>query len=133
MSEIAPWRLNLLRAAYLVMALGAGYLNWSQIIDPAQSWAFMEGVVVTMLAAMSALSLLGLRHPLRMLPLMFWEIAWKLIWLFRIALPAWQQDQMTDAITANLVACGLVVILVAVTPWDYVWRRYAVGPAEAWR
>lgn len=133
MTDIAPWRLYPLRAAYLLMALGAGYLNWSQIVDPTQSWAMMEGVVVTMLAAMSALALLGLRHPLRMLPLMFWEILWKLIWLARVAYPAWQADQITDALAGNIVACGLVVILIAVTPWDHVWRRYITGPGEGWR
>jgi len=130
MDGIATWRLHLLRAVYLLMALGAGYLNWSQIIDPAQSWALMEGVVVTMLAAMSALALLGLRHPLRMLPLMFWEIAWKLIWLARVALPAWQNDAMTPGIAANIVATGMVVIIIAVVPWDHVWRVYVKGPAS---
>lgn len=124
---IATWRLHLLRAVYLIMALGAGYLNWSQIIDPAQSWTFTEGVMVTMLAAMSALALLGLRHPLRMLPLMFWEIAWKLIWLARVAFPAWQNDTIDDALAANIFAIGLVVIVIAVVPWDYVWRVYVKG------
>ncbi|AUN29748.1 hypothetical protein [Niveispirillum cyanobacteriorum] len=124
---IAAWRLHLLRAVYLLMALGAGYLNWSQIIDPTQSWKLMEGVVVTMLGAMSALALLGLRHPLRMLPLMFWEIAWKLIWLARVAFPAWQNDTIDEGIAANIVATGMVVIVIAVVPWDYVWRIYVKG------
>lgn len=127
---IAAWRLHLLRAIYLLMALGAGYLNWSQIIDPDQSWKLMEGVVVTMLAAMSALALLGLRHPLRMLPLIFWEIAWKLIWLARVAFPAWQNGTIDEAIAANIVATGMVVIIIAVVPWDYVWRVYVKGPAS---
>lgn len=133
MADIARWRLHPLRGAYLLMAVGAGYLNWSQIIDPARTWEMMEGVVVAMLAAMSALALLGLRHPLRMLPLMLWGIAWKLIWLARVAFPAWQEDRITDAMAGNIVACGLVVILIAVTPWDHVWRRLIAGPAEAWR
>lgn len=133
MNEVSVWRLHLLRAVYLLMALGAGYLNWSQILDPTLSWSFTEGVMVTMLAAMSALALLGLRHPLRMLPLMFWEIAWKLIWLARVAYPAWQNDAINDALAANIFAIGLVVIVIAVVPWDYVWRAYGRGPAEAWR
>lgn len=133
MDSIAPWRRNLLRAVYLLMAAGAGYLNWSQILDGARQWEMMEGVVVAMLGAMSLLALLGLRHPLRMLPLMLWEIVWKLIWLSRVALPAWQQDRITDALAANIVACGLVVVVIAAVPWDYVWRAYGKGPAEAWR
>lgn len=130
MNGIATWRLHLLRAVYLLMALGAGYLNWSQILDPTLSWSFTEGVMVTMLAAMSALALIGLRHPLRMLPLMFWEIAWKLIWLARVAFPAWQNDAITEGLAANIFAIGLVVIVIAAVPWDYVWRVYVKGPAS---
>lgn len=130
---ISPWRLNVLRAAYLLLALGAGYLNWSQILDPAREWDMMEGIVVIMLGAMSLLALLGLRQPLRMLPLMLWEITWKLIWLARVALPAILADQVNDGVAANMVACGLVIILIAATPWDHVWRTYLRGPTEAWR
>lgn len=133
MKMISPWRLNVLRAAYLLLALGAGYLNWSQILDPAREWDMMEGIVVIMLGAMSLLALLGLRQPLRMLPLMLWEITWKLIWLARVALPAVLADQVSDGVAANMVACGLVIILIAATPWDHVWRTYLRGPAEAWR
>lgn len=133
MRDIAVWRLNLLRAVYLLMAVGAGYLNWSQILDGSRQWELMHGVVVAMLGAMSLLALLGLRQPLRMLPLLFWEIAWKLIWLTRVALPAWQEDRITEALAANIVACGLVVVIIVAVPWDHVWRQYVKGPAEAWR
>jgi hypothetical protein len=37
-------------------------------VNPAKSWALMPGVVKCMLAALSALAILGLRYPLRMLP-----------------------------------------------------------------
>lgn len=37
----------------------------------------MHGVVNSMLLALVLLAVLGLRYPLKMLPLLFWEIAWK--------------------------------------------------------
>ena len=42
-----------------------------------------------MLAALALLSLLGVRYPLQLLPLMLYEIAWKTIWLVFIAMRAW--------------------------------------------
>lgn len=37
----------------------------------------MHGVVNSMLLPLLLLAVLGPRHPLKMLPLLFWEIAWK--------------------------------------------------------
>lgn len=128
---IALWRLNLLRAVYLLMAAGMG-----SIIVPAflhhKPWSFDHGVVNCMLLAMVVLAVLGLRYPLKMLPLLFWEMAWKLIWLSAIAYPAWRDGAMTADIRDNLFACALVVIVILATPWDYVWRSFVAAKSERW-
>ena len=128
---IALWRLNLLRAIYLLMAAGMG-----SIIVPAflhhKPWSFDHGVVNCMLLAMVVLAVLGLRYPLKMLPLLFWEMAWKLIWLSAIAYPAWRDGAMTADIRDNLFACALVVIVILATPWDYVWRSFVAAKSERW-
>lgn len=131
--DIAPWRLNLLRAVYLLMALGSGWLNWTQILDPDRQWELMQGVVTCMLGAMALLSVLGIFQPLRMLPLLFWEMTWKLIWLVRVALPQALSGTMDPGVEANLFPVGLVVIILLATPWDHVWRRYLRGTIEPWR
>lgn len=48
----------------------------------------MEGVVVCLLAAMSLLAFLGPRYPIRMLPILLFEVAWKEIWIAAVAIPA---------------------------------------------
>ena len=48
-------------------------------------WGLAEGTVVAMLVAMSVLALLGLRYPQRMLPILLFEVGWKLIWLGLVA------------------------------------------------
>jgi hypothetical protein len=85
MNEVSTFRLYLLRAGYLLIAVGQGSLIWPAIFDPARTWELMHGVVVCMLGAMAALALLGIRYPLQMLPLLFWELTWKTIWLLRVA------------------------------------------------
>ncbi len=72
MIEIAPDRLTLLRAGYLLLIVGLGLTIWPSILDLAKSWELTHGVVVSMLGALSLLALVGLRQPLRMLPLLFW-------------------------------------------------------------
>jgi hypothetical protein len=39
----------------------------------------MRGVVRSVLAAVSLLAVLGIRYPLKMLPLLFFELVWKTI------------------------------------------------------
>lgn len=131
--EIAPYRLNLLRAGYLLLVVGLGLTLWPSILDPAKSWEPARGIVMAMLGAVSLLALVGLRHPLRMLPLLFWEIAWKAIWLARIALPAWHDGSLDEAMVETVVECAVVVVIIAVIPWDYVVRTFLRSPAEPWR
>jgi hypothetical protein len=133
MCQVPLWRLYFLRAVYLLLAVGGSFISWAEILDPAASWKFMNGVVVCMLGALSLLALLGVRYPLQMLPLLFWEISWKLIWLLRIALPAWRSGHIDPAVSSNLFSCVLVILVIAAVPWSYVWRHYLSKPGDPWR
>lgn len=129
--DIAMWRLYLLRLGYLILAGGMGSIIVPTFLHH-KPWAFSHGVMNCMLLAMVLLALLGLRYPLKMLPLMFWETAWKTIWLATIAYPAWRDGTMTPDIKDNLFACALVVIVLMIVPWDYVWRNYVAQKSERW-
>lgn len=132
MTAISPWRLNLLRIAYLLLVAGLGPIIWPAILDPANTWPLMSGVVKCMLAAISALAVLGLRFPLQMLPLLFFEIAWKVIWLARIALPQWNAGTLDEATTQTLFECAAVAVLLPLIPWDHVYRAYFTTPGDPW-
>ena len=128
---IALWRIYLLRAGYLLIAVGMGM----QII-PAfvhhRRWELMHGVVNSMLLALVLLAILGLRYPLKMLPLLFWEIAWKATWLLAVALPAWQNSTMDSDTRDTTFACLMSVIFLFVVPWDYVWRNFVAARGDRW-
>lgn len=133
MTEISVLRLYLLRSGYLLIAVGLGSQIWPEILHPTRNWELMQGVVLSMLGAMSALSVLGLRYPLKMLPLLFFELAWKSIWLLTVALPHWSADKLDAATTETAIACLMAVVFPIVIPWRYVIENYVTREGDAWR
>ena len=131
-TQISLWRLNLLRVGYLVMGVGLAVVKWPLLFDH-EPWELKEGTVVCMLVAMSVLALLGLRYPLRMLPILLFEVAWKLTWLGVVALPLWFDDKLEGATRVQAGDVLWVVIPIAVIPWRHVLAQYVMAPAEPWR
>jgi len=130
--DLSLTRLHLMRAGYLLMGVGLALVKWPQLGD-AQGLPLYEGVTLCLLTAMSLLALLGLRHPVKLLPVLLFESAWKLLWLSLVGLPLAASGGLDTAATEVLVNCSLVIVILAVTPWRCVWRTYAVGAGERWR
>ncbi|MCM4076572.1 hypothetical protein [Paractinoplanes hotanensis] len=131
--DVSLPRLHALRFGYSVLAIGLAIEAWPAVLHHDSSWRGMESIVYCILAAISLLAFVGLRHPVKMLPLLLFESAWKLIWLSAVALPAWLSDRMDDETWGYTLSCLLVVIFLAVVPWPYVFRQYVLAPAERWR
>jgi hypothetical protein len=130
---IAVWRLYMLRAGYLLIAAGMGLQMWSAYTEPHKPWTLTHGVMNAMLLALVLLSILGLRHPLKMLPLLFWEMAWKGFWLGFIALPAWRNGTLDADMRDTVFSVSFVGIYLALIPWDYVWRNYVTARGDRLR
>jgi hypothetical protein len=126
-------RLHVLRLGYLVIAVGILLTKWPLLLHHPEPWPLYEGVETSMLVALSLLWFLGVRHPLRLLPVLLFEVLWKLIWLAVVVLPAWSDHRLDQATLQVFYACLLVVIPLAVIPWHYVVSRYVTGPADPWR
>lgn len=125
-------QLYLMRAGYLLMGVGLALVKWPLLPD-AHTMPLWEGVTLCLLVAMSLLAFLGLRYPVKLLPLLLFESAWKLLWLGLVVLPK-AVDGNVDAATSDIaVNCSLVVVILAVTPWPYVWRTYVRASGDRWR
>jgi hypothetical protein len=131
--ELSPRRLNIMRLGYAFMGVGLAIVKWPILVQNPASLPVFEGVVACLLTAMSLLAFLGLKYPVRMLPVLLFEVLWKVIWIAAVALPHLVADDVDTATGAVLVNCSLVVIIIAVIPWPYVWRRYIQAPGDAWR
>lgn len=130
---VATWRINVMRFLFLLMAFFMGSFVWPQMLFESADWDVMRGLAKSMLAALSLMSLLGVRYPLQMLPLMLYEIAWKTIWIVLIALRAWASGKWNADIEALFFDCIGIVIAYFIVPWRYVWARYFVQPMEPLR
>jgi hypothetical protein len=131
-AQVSLWRLNLLRVGYVVMGGGLAVVKWPLLFNHGP-WELKEGTVECMLVAMSVLALIGLRYPLRMLPILLFEVAWKLIWLGVVALPLWLNNKLDGATLEQAGAVLWVVIIIAVIPWRHVLAQYVIAPGDPWR
>jgi hypothetical protein len=121
-----------MRFGYLVMGVGIAGTRWPLLAER-QTWGLKEGTVICMLVAMSVLAWLGLRHPQRMLPILLFEVGWKLAWLGLVALPLWRSGDLEGATREQASAVAWVVIIIAVVPWRHAFRQYVLSPGEPWR
>ena len=133
-SEISTLRLCLLRVMYLFIAVGLALTVWPAIIAPPNTAANASTVIRSLLGALAVLSVLGLRYPVQMLPLLLFELLWKLIWIVAFALRMWLHQGLDDYASETLFACLLGVVLVPlVLPWGYVFKHYFAARGEPWR
>jgi hypothetical protein len=125
-------QLNLLRLGYLFVGGGLAIVKWPLLFTHGP-WELKDGTVECMLVAMSLLALLGLRYPLRMLPILLFEVAWKITWLAVIALPLWSNNKLAGATRDQAGTVLLVVIVIAVIPWRYVFSQFVGATGDPWR
>ncbi|MEM0910160.1 MAG: hypothetical protein AAGJ37_04255 [Pseudomonadota bacterium] len=131
-AAVALWRLNALRLIYLLIFVGISSFVWSQLLFESASWPVMTGLAKSMMAAMALLSLLGIRYPLQMLPVLIWETLWKTIWILFIAIPAFSSEQWPIIESVFYESVGIVIVYFLI-PWPYVWARFIRQPGEQWR
>lgn len=127
--KLGKLRTNLLRLAYVPLAVGLAIFQLPMLAEIGPEWEIMHGVVVCMLSALCLLSIIGLFRPVTMLPILLFEVVWKILWLGLVGLPAWISGSATSDIMENLFACALVLPIIALIPWDHVSQALWAGSA----
>lgn len=134
MSDVSTFRLHLLRATYLLIVVGLGIVIWPGVVHHTDAWALKYGDESSLLAGVQLMALLGLRHPLKMLPLLLFELTWKSIWLVAIALPLWSAHEVDAATWETIKACLMGVVIFPLTiPWPYVVANFIKAPGDRWK
>jgi hypothetical protein len=131
MSEnVSIVRLYLMRLLYLLNFVMLGLQVWPALINHQGAWDPLKGVAFSFWAALSLLSGLGIRYPLKMLPLLLLQFVYKIIWLIAVYLPLRSAGQSTELTTAMV---GGVIADLVVIPWLYVLATYVMKRGDRWR
>jgi hypothetical protein len=128
---VSVLRLNLLRGGYALLAVGLGLYVWPTVLHHTAA-AASHGTLVSLLAGIGATAVLGLRYPIKMLPLLIFEMTWKAIYLLAYALPLYLAHQIDAGTAADIGACLMVFIFVPLIPWRHLAASYIMAPGERW-
>jgi hypothetical protein len=129
---VSLFHLYALRALFFMMALFLLSTSGPRLME--QPPTVMTGVARALFTALGLLAALGVLYPLRMLPIMVFEFAWKTLWMVFIGLPLWSDGQLAgdQAETFKAVLAGVILCPIAI-PWRYLWVNYLKRPGDRWR
>ena len=127
---VRPFNIWMLRVFYFLMAAFVATDAWRTLLTHEGPWDHVRAVAWCVWATYPTLAVLGLIHPLRMLPIMFVTIGYKLLWLVFIALPLWRAGTLAGSPAEEMAKVfAWTPVLMAVVPWGYAYRTYVRWPA----
>jgi len=122
---VRPFHIWMLRVFYFLMAAFVATAAWRTILTHEGPWDPTEGVVWCLWATYPTLAVLGLLHPLRMLPIMFVTIGYKMLWLAVVAFPLWRTGALAGSSAEETAQVFMwTPVLIAAVPWGYAYRTY---------
>lgn len=127
MTRLPTWRIALLRLCYAAIAVGLSTIVIPRLIALPADWTNSTAVVTCFLAAMMTMCALGVFRPLAMLPVMLFELVWKFVFMFRIALELWLNGKLEGAFLQTFWDCVPILLFVPIIPWRHVWQRCLPG------
>ena len=124
---VRPINIYLLRLLYFLMAAFVATGAWRTVVGHEGPWDPVRAVAWCVWVAYPTLAVLGLIHPLRMLPIVVFMIFYKTVWLAAVAYPMWKAGTLAGSTTGDMARdfSWLWIPLIAV-PWGYVWRTYVL-------
>ena len=130
MNDVSTLRLYLMRLLYLLNFLMLGMQVWPALLNHPSAWEPVRGVAFAFWAALSLLSGLGVRYPLKMVPALLMQFVYKSIWLLAVALPHWPEFASLEL---TKIMWGGVIVDVIVIPWMYVFANFVRARGDRWK
>src|SRR5262249_20770478 len=93
-------------------------------------WDPIKAVAFCFWAALSLLAALGIRYPLKMVPVLLLQLTYKSIWLVAVALPRWSTLKSTEL--TKVMVGGIIADLIVI-PWPWVLTNYVRRRGDRWR
>jgi len=129
---VRPIQVFALRLGFVLVLVIVGNISWTRFINHQGDWDPIPAAALSMWAAHSLLSLIGVFRPLQMLPLVLFEIGYKILWLAIVAWPLWSANRLVGSPAEDLTYAFLpVVVPIVLVPWSYVFRKYVWSQPDA--
>jgi hypothetical protein len=122
---VRPINIYLLRLLFFLVVVFVGSDSWSAILKHEGPWDHVKAAAMCMWAAYAVLSIFGLINPLRWLPIVMFEILYKIIWLIIVAYPLWSTNRLAGSPAEGMAhAFAWVILPILAMPWSYAFRTY---------
>jgi hypothetical protein len=126
---VRPINVYALRLFYFLMAAFVATDAWRTIITHEGPWDRFRAMAFCVWAVYPTLAVLGLIHPLRMLPIMLFTVAYKGLWLLIVAYPLWRAGTLAGSPAETMTRAFIwTPLLIIAIPWGYVFRHYVMWP-----
>ncbi|HVM73043.1 MAG TPA: hypothetical protein VMT91_14865 [Anaerolineales bacterium] len=125
-------RWNWLKVVYILTIIVAGGLGLATILAPAATTSFLGitcaratyGIVGSVYLAFGILSILGLREPLKFVPVLLLQLTYKTAWLLGVALPLLVQGRLPDSEISTIIIFVIIVALDLIAiPFKWVFSK----------
>lgn len=118
----------LLRLLFTLMFLFVSYDSWTYILNHIGPWDHVKAAAWCMWGSYSIISFIGILRPLKMLPIVLFEIVYKVAWLVIVAYPLWVKNELIgSSAEAMTQAFTWVVLPIVAMPWGYFFKTYILG------
>jgi hypothetical protein len=135
MSETMGVRFGWLRVMYVWTILGAGGFGLVLLFAPSLAESlfglpaqdpFLRGIIASVYVAFGILSILGLRSPLKFVPVLFLQLCYKSIWFLAVLLPRLLDGQFPiHAMVLSVIFATYVVGDLIAIPFSRLFSREA--------
>jgi len=136
--EVTDIRWRWLRIMYMYTILGAGGFGLAMLVAPERMKAVFHwpgdepialSIVGSVYLAFGVLSVLGLRDPLKFVPVLLLQLCYKLVWFVGVVAPLLVSGRFPGyaVLTAAIFATYVVGDLVAI-PFGYVFTSHRRSP-----
>ncbi len=119
------WRLHIMRGLFFLNFIALAFDTWPIIFSPQEQLDTLTGVTYSFWASFSLLNLLGIRFPLKFIPILLLQLLYKIAWIISTYLPAKNSGLLNEDLDSFLWICVAGIVLnLLIIPWGYVYRNY---------
>ncbi|OJJ23057.1 hypothetical protein BKI52_01510 [marine bacterium AO1-C] len=114
-----------MRGLFFLNFISLALDNWTIILFPKEQMGVLNGVAISFWAGFSLLNLIGVRFPLKMLPILLLQLLYKSAWILGTYLPAKASGAISVGIQEFFWICvaGISLNLIII-PWGHVYKEF---------